>query len=65
MSKGVFPRPLPLGEGSVGWIEDEVVAWLDRLVMSGKALFRPTTAFSRGASMLPVRVYLKVSVVMG
>ncbi len=28
MDKGAFPRPIPLGERSVGWIEEEVMAWL-------------------------------------
>jgi prophage regulatory protein len=26
---GRFPAPVPLGERAVGWIEDEVAAWLD------------------------------------
>jgi prophage regulatory protein len=26
---GTFPTPVPLGERAVGWIEDEVAAWLD------------------------------------
>jgi prophage regulatory protein len=27
MSKGKFPRPVKLGERSVGWIEAEIIAW--------------------------------------
>ena len=29
MAKGVFPKPLKLGPRSVGWREDDVVAWLE------------------------------------
>lgn len=28
MDKDIFPRPIRLGERSVGWIEEEVLAWL-------------------------------------
>lgn len=28
MDKDIFPRPIQLGERSVGWIEEEVLAWL-------------------------------------
>lgn len=24
---GNFPKPIPLGERSVGWLEDEIAAW--------------------------------------
>jgi prophage regulatory protein len=27
MSKGRFPKPVPIGDQSVAWIEDEVLAW--------------------------------------
>ncbi|MEX2249159.1 MAG: AlpA family transcriptional regulator [Parvibaculum sp.] len=27
MSAGTFPRPIKLGEKSVGWIESEILAW--------------------------------------
>jgi prophage regulatory protein len=27
MSDGRFPKPIPLGERSVGWIESEIIAW--------------------------------------
>ena len=29
MSKGTFPRPVPLGAKAVGWLEDEIEAWID------------------------------------
>lgn len=27
MSKGVFPRPVPLSENVVGWLSEEIEAW--------------------------------------
>ena len=29
MSRGHFPRPVRLGARSVGWLESDIVAWLD------------------------------------
>lgn len=29
MDKGMFPRPIPLGERSVGWVKEEVLVWLE------------------------------------
>ena len=28
ISKGVFPKPIPLGEKSVGWLSSEILAWI-------------------------------------
>jgi prophage regulatory protein len=28
MAKGSFPKPVPLGDKAVGWLEDEVDDWL-------------------------------------
>lgn len=28
MDKGIFPRPVPLGVRSVGWVKEEVLEWL-------------------------------------
>jgi prophage regulatory protein len=28
MSEGRFPKPIPLGERSVGWVESEVLDWI-------------------------------------
>lgn len=28
MDKGMFPRSVPLGARSVGWVKEEVLAWL-------------------------------------
>ena len=37
ISEGHFPPPIPLGERSVGWIEDEIEAWIeDRIQASRK-----------------------------
>ncbi len=33
---GIFPKPVPLGPRAVGWLEHEVVAWLNgRVQMRG------------------------------
>ena len=32
MSEGAFPRPIPLGGRSVGWLEPEVSDWVARKV---------------------------------
>jgi prophage regulatory protein len=29
MAKGMFPRPVPLGDRAVGWLEHEVGAWIE------------------------------------
>lgn len=31
-SEGTFPKPIKLGERSVGWIEDEIDEWLDKQI---------------------------------
>jgi prophage regulatory protein len=31
MAKGEFPRPVKLSEQSVGWFEDEIEAWQNKL----------------------------------
>lgn len=32
MSQGDFPRPVPLGKRSVGWLESEIRDWQDRQI---------------------------------
>jgi prophage regulatory protein len=32
MDEGKFPRPVPLSQQAVGWIESEIDAWLEELV---------------------------------
>ena len=39
MDKGIFPRPIPLGERGVGWIEEEVMAWLVSRVQARDELY--------------------------
>lgn len=39
MSKGIFPRPIKLGEHSVGWIEEEVIAWIESRVQARDELY--------------------------
>jgi prophage regulatory protein len=29
MTEGKFPRPIPLGERTVGWLESEVDGWIE------------------------------------
>jgi len=29
MASGKFPRPIPLGERSVGWLEAEIDSWIE------------------------------------
>lgn len=29
---GVFPAPVPLGQRAVGWLSDEIEAWLDERI---------------------------------
>lgn len=39
MDKGVFPRRIKLGEHSVGWIEEEVIAWIESRVQARDELY--------------------------
>jgi prophage regulatory protein len=29
MASGKFPRPIPLGERTVGWLESEIDSWIE------------------------------------
>lgn len=29
IAAGEFPKPIPLGERAVGWIEEEVLEWIE------------------------------------
>ena len=33
IDKGIFPRQVKLGERSVAWVEEEVIAWIDTRIM--------------------------------
>lgn len=38
IESGDFPKPIPLGKRSVGWIEDEFVAWQEgRIALRDRA----------------------------
>jgi prophage regulatory protein len=37
MALGKFPRQVKLGERSVAWVDDEVLAWLDERIMARDA----------------------------
>ena len=32
MAAGKFPKPVPLGPGSVGWLENEIEAWIEERI---------------------------------
>jgi prophage regulatory protein len=34
MSQGDFPRPVPLGGRSIGWLESELEAWIKQKMAS-------------------------------
>lgn len=42
MATGGFPQPIPLGGRAVGWLENEVDAWLDQQVTRARANKRTT-----------------------
>ena len=37
IKKGTFPKPVKLGERSVGWVEAEVDAWLENRIQQRDA----------------------------
>ena len=37
IKKGTFPKPIKLGERSVGWVEAEVDAWLESRIQQRDA----------------------------
>ena len=48
MAEGRFPRPIPLGDHTVGWVESEIEEWLDGRVTTGRAAERPSSANHHG-----------------
>ena len=36
ISEGKFPRPISLGGRAVGWIEEEIVSWIDRKITAAR-----------------------------
>ena len=37
ISQGSFPKPIPLGGRSVGWVEEQVEQWLERQIAIAEA----------------------------
>jgi prophage regulatory protein len=37
MAEGTFPRQIPLGRRTVGWLEGEVQEWLDRQIQLARS----------------------------
>ncbi len=33
MEAGKFPKPIQLGEKSIGWLESEIVAWIEERIV--------------------------------
>ena len=40
ISKKTFPSPISLGERSVGWLESEVEAWIQRQIDNSRSASR-------------------------
>jgi len=38
ISKGIFPKPIHLGERSIGWLESEIVAWIEQRIEVSRQL---------------------------
>ena len=36
MSNGTFPKPIPLGGRSVGWLVSDIQAWIDARIAEAK-----------------------------
>lgn len=36
ISQGTFPSPISLGERSVGWIEDEIIKWIEQCIKQSR-----------------------------
>ncbi len=37
MAAGKFPKSIPLGERSVGWLESDIQAWIDSRISASNA----------------------------
>lgn len=38
MAAGTFPKPIKLGSRSVGWVEEEVDAWIAEQIQKSRAV---------------------------
>ncbi|STX44495.1 prophage CP4-57 regulatory protein AlpA [Legionella donaldsonii] len=36
ISQGEFPKPIALGDRSVGWIEEEITSWIEQRIQSSR-----------------------------
>lgn len=36
VSRGLFPRPIPLGARAIGWVESEIEEWLSAQIERGR-----------------------------
>lgn len=36
IAKGAFPKPVPLGQRAVGWVAEEVNAWLETRIQKSR-----------------------------
>lgn len=43
VADGTFPRPIPLGGRSVGWVESEVDDWMNRRIEASRSRDDRTT----------------------
>lgn len=42
VNQGVFPQPIALGDRAIGWLESEVIAWIEkRIAISRKPADKP------------------------
>lgn len=37
VAKGQFPKPISLGDRAVGWLDEEVDAWIDKQIQNSRA----------------------------
>ncbi len=36
ISRNTFPAPVKLGERAVGWVEDQIIEWVDQRISDSK-----------------------------
>lgn len=48
MAEGRFPRPVPLGDHAVGWIESEIDEWIRKRVSAARTAERPSSTNHHG-----------------
>jgi len=48
MAEGTFPKPVPIGTKAVGWIEDEIDAWIEARIAERNAKLAGTEGDANG-----------------